>query len=100
MACLGLVAAHPEPATGIDYSAFKEDDIITRDVCVIGGGSGGTYAATRLRQLNQSVIVIEKDSLMGGNTNTYTVPGSSQTNDLRRSCLPQYLHRPELLCLL
>jgi hypothetical protein len=81
LACLGLVVGLPGPAPGIDYSAYKEADIITRDGWVIGGGSGGTYAATRLRQLGQSIIVIEKEPLMGGNTNTFTVPGSGLTID-------------------
>lgn len=81
LAYLGLVAALPGPSPSVDYNAFKGEDIITRDVCVIGGGSGGTYAATRLRQLGQSVIVVEKEPIMGGHTNTYTVPSSGLTID-------------------
>jgi hypothetical protein len=81
LAYTSLVAAFPEPAPAVDYNAYKGDNVITRDVCVIGGGSGGTYAATRLRQLDQSVIVIEKEDIMGGHTNTYTVPGSGLTID-------------------
>ncbi|KAK9234114.1 hypothetical protein V1525DRAFT_82989 [Lipomyces kononenkoae] len=61
-----------------DYGA---DDIITRDVCIVGGGSGGTYAATRLRELGQSVVIIEKEPIMGGHTNTYTVPSSGEKID-------------------
>jgi hypothetical protein len=45
-------------------------------VVVVGGGSGGTYAATRLAQLGQSVVLIEKEPVLGGMTNTYVVPGS------------------------
>ena len=81
LACIGHVTAFPESVPGVDYSVFKEEDIITRDVCVLGGGSGGTYAATRLHQLGQSVIIVEKESVMGGNTNTYTVPSSGLTID-------------------
>jgi heterodisulfide reductase subunit A-like polyferredoxin len=46
-------------------------DIIERDVAIIGGGSAGTYAAVRLRDLGKSVIVIEKDVVLGGHTDTY-----------------------------
>jgi hypothetical protein len=81
LAYLGLATALPQPASSIDYGEFNEKDIITRDICVVGGGSSGTYTATRLRQLGQSVIVIEKEPIMGGHTNTYTVPGSNLTID-------------------
>lgn len=81
LAYLGLVSSLPEPASRIDYSAFTDADTITRDVCVIGGGSSGTYAATRLRQLGKSVVVVEKDAIMGGHTNTYTVPSTGETID-------------------
>ncbi|KAL3424063.1 flavin-containing superfamily Amine oxidase [Phlyctema vagabunda] len=49
-------------------------DIISRDVCVIGGGSSGTYAAIRLREEGKSVVVIEKTGRLGGHTDTYTDP--------------------------
>ena len=78
---LGLLAALSESVRTTRTDKYTKDDIIVRDVCVVGGGSGGTYAATRLRQLGQSVIVIEKEALMGGNTNTYVVPSSGLTID-------------------
>jgi hypothetical protein len=81
LALIGLVPALPEPTPGVEYNVFEGNDVIRRDVCVIGGGSGGTYAATRLRQLGQSIIVVEKEPIMGGHTNTYTVPGSGLTID-------------------
>lgn len=80
-ACAIFVWSPPTNATRVDHTEFNEEDIITRDVCVIGGGSAGTYAATRLHQLGQSVIIIERESLMGGHTNTYTVPNSGLTID-------------------
>ncbi|KAI9785128.1 MAG: hypothetical protein M1839_000766 [Geoglossum umbratile] len=76
LAYLGFATALPEPGYSIREQDYKKEDVITRDVCVVGGGSGGAYTATRLRQLGQSVVVVEKASLMGGMTNTYTVPGS------------------------
>ncbi|KAL2813189.1 hypothetical protein BDW59DRAFT_154930 [Aspergillus cavernicola] len=48
--------------------------VITRNVCIIGGGASGTYAAVRLRQLGHSVILIERDDHLGGHTRTYYDP--------------------------
>jgi hypothetical protein len=42
-----------------------------RDVCVIGGGSSGTYTAIRLQQMGMTVALIEKSDLLGGQVNTY-----------------------------
>jgi hypothetical protein len=50
------------------------NNIITRDVCIIGGGSGGTYPAIRLQQMGKSVVVVEKKAVLGGHTNTYIDP--------------------------
>ncbi|OJJ70065.1 hypothetical protein ASPBRDRAFT_197771 [Aspergillus brasiliensis CBS 101740] len=47
---------------------------ITRDVCIIGGGAAGTYAAIRLEQLGHSVVVIDHKPRLGGQTTTYTNP--------------------------
>ncbi|KAJ5242450.1 FAD/NAD(P)-binding domain-containing protein [Penicillium citrinum] len=44
---------------------------ITRDVVIIGGGSTGAYSALRLRDEGKSVVVIERESVLGGHTNTY-----------------------------
>ena len=46
-------------------------NVIQRDVAIIGGGSSGTYAAIRLRDQGKSVVVVEKESVLGGHTNTY-----------------------------
>ncbi|RDW93050.1 amine oxidase, flavin-containing superfamily [Aspergillus mulundensis] len=47
------------------------DDVITRDVAIIGGGASGTYAAIRLRELGRSVALIEQRDELGGHTHTY-----------------------------
>ncbi|KAK4223211.1 hypothetical protein QBC38DRAFT_54825 [Podospora fimiseda] len=39
---------------------------IKRDVCIIGGGAAGTYAALRLRDAGKSVVIVEKSSKLGG----------------------------------
>ena len=37
-------------------------DMIQKDVVIIGGGASGTYAAVRLREdYNKSVVVVERD---------------------------------------
>jgi hypothetical protein len=50
-------------------------------VAVIGGGATGTYAAINLRKLNQSVVLIEREAVLGGHTNTYTDPATQNTLD-------------------
>lgn len=44
-----------------DERSFAPQDIITRDVCIIGGGSTGTYSAVRLSQdMGKTVMIVEK----------------------------------------
>ncbi|TWU78665.1 hypothetical protein ED733_005708 [Metarhizium rileyi] len=50
---------------------------IQRDVVIVGGGSSGTYAAIRLQEEGQSVVVLEKQDRLGGHTVTYTDPDTS-----------------------
>lgn len=45
-------------------ATYVED--VESDVCIIGGGSSGTYAAVRLQQMGKSVTVVEKQSQLGG----------------------------------
>lgn len=54
-----------------------DQQVITRDVCIIGGGLAGTYAAVRLQEMNQSVAVVEKTGRLGGHTDTYVDPGTN-----------------------
>jgi hypothetical protein len=74
-----LVTALPEPSAEAFGMSFIADNIITRDIAIIGGGASGTYAAIRLRELNQSVVVIERKDRLGGHTETYTDP-TTQTH--------------------
>jgi hypothetical protein len=69
---LGLAGAVPASA----------DAVITRDVCVIGGGSTGTYSAIRLRDLGKSVVVVEGNDRLGGHTHTYTDPATGGKVDI------------------
>ena len=81
----GLLALHWLSSVCAQPSTFapdlENDRVITRDVCIIGGGSGGTYAAVRLNQLGKSVVIVEKQSELGGHTNTYEDPETGATYD-------------------
>ena len=56
--------------------------VIRRDVCVIGGGSAGTYAAVRLGDLGASVVVVEAKGRLGGHCETYHDPATGGTIDI------------------
>lgn len=64
-----------------DLSTYPPSSIITRDICIIGGGSTGTYSAIRLFDSGKSVVVIETKDRLGGHTNTYTDPSTNETID-------------------
>lgn len=64
-------------ATGV-----VSDQVVERDVVVIGGGSSGTYAAIRLADKGKSVVLLEKENHLGGHTNTYTDPDTKQPFNL------------------
>ncbi|KAL2862575.1 amine oxidase, flavin-containing superfamily [Aspergillus lucknowensis] len=76
---LGLAFSLPSFGPNLDddtESTFGKEpsDAITRDVCVIGGGAAGTYAAIRLRELGRSVVLVEREEQLGGHTRTYYDP--------------------------
>ncbi|KAK0738883.1 hypothetical protein B0T18DRAFT_335184 [Schizothecium vesticola] len=55
---------------------------IYRDVAIIGGGAAGSYSAVRLREdFGVSVVVIEKDSKLGGHVNTWVDPATGRGFD-------------------
>ncbi|GIK00911.1 hypothetical protein Aspvir_004941 [Aspergillus viridinutans] len=78
---LGHAIAHPGSSAGHDPSQFENASTIVRDVAVIGGGASGTYAAIQLRKMGHSVVVVEREPLLGGHTNTYYDPVSGQYVD-------------------
>lgn len=62
---------------------FHPADVIVRDIAIVGGGASGTYAAIRLQQdFNKSVVVVEREEILGGHTHTYHDPISSSTIEL------------------
>ena len=64
---LSVAVALASASSPIDEGAFAPQDIITKDVAIIGGGASGTYAAVRLREdLNTTVVVIEEQNRLVG----------------------------------
>ncbi|KAL4767940.1 hypothetical protein BDW60DRAFT_220085 [Aspergillus nidulans var. acristatus] len=51
-------------------SEFQPEDIITRDVCILGGGATGSYAAVQLVERGYSVAVVEQKDRLGGHSET------------------------------
>ncbi|KAL4918445.1 hypothetical protein BDW62DRAFT_65100 [Aspergillus aurantiobrunneus] len=70
---LGSGSSLPNPSPSIERDTTPKDDnnVITRDIAIIGGGASGTYAAIRLREMGQSVVLIEREAQLGGHTDTY-----------------------------
>ncbi|KAL4815387.1 hypothetical protein BDW67DRAFT_191615 [Aspergillus spinulosporus] len=68
---LGLAPALPTPGSGKDGFSKGDNDTISRDFAIIGGGASGTFAAVRLREQGKSVVLIERDDHLGGHTHTY-----------------------------
>ena len=64
-----------------DPASYASHNVIIRDVAIVGGGSTGTYGAVTLNDLQKSTVVIEREPILGGQTNTYTVPSTGQTVD-------------------
>ncbi|OTA39908.1 hypothetical protein BTJ68_00017 [Hortaea werneckii EXF-2000] len=64
-----------------DVWRSRKPEVIERDVCIIGGGSSGTYSAIRLQQMNKTFVLIEKENRLGGHVNTYIDPVTNQTLD-------------------
>ena len=82
---IGLFAAKKimgiESSSRFDPASYPTPNVIVRDVAIVGGGSTGTYGAITLSDLQKSIVVIERESTLGGQTNTYRVPSTGQTID-------------------
>ncbi|WP_249998887.1 FAD-dependent oxidoreductase [Actinoplanes sp. M2I2] len=76
LSVMGAAAAAPL------LSGASKPRVIRRDVCVLGGGSAGTYAAVRLGDLGRSVVVVEALDRLGGHTETYHDPATGSTIDI------------------
>jgi hypothetical protein len=74
-----LAAPHSstkEPRKDKTKGNFVKLDTIEKDVLIVGAGASGTYAAHKLLDANKTVIVVEKELITGGNTNTYYDPAT------------------------
>ncbi|PYI31361.1 putative FAD dependent oxidoreductase [Aspergillus indologenus CBS 114.80] len=77
-----LTSALVTAAQSTTSTLFKDlDDIIERDVAIVGGGSAGTYCAISLQDQGKSVIVIEKEPRLGGHVETYVDPATGIAMD-------------------
>ncbi|KAK0108214.1 hypothetical protein ONS95_003034 [Cadophora gregata] len=76
-----LQASASAPVT-FEGNEYRVGSTIRRDVCIVGGGSSGTYAAIRLSDMGKSVVVIEQKGRLGGHTETYTDPMSGLKRDI------------------
>lgn len=56
--------------------------MLRRDVCIIGGGSAGTYAAIRLRDQGRTVAVVERSDRLGGHAETFYDPNTGAPIDI------------------
>ena len=46
----------------------QSNDSVSKDVCIIGGGPSGTYAAFLLEEKGYDVVLFEKEDVIGGKT--------------------------------
>lgn len=67
-----VVGAHSFGADVLNSSSYEPQNVIQRDVAIIGGGSSGIYSAVRLKDHGKSVVVIEREAQLGGHAQTYT----------------------------
>lgn len=64
-----------------DAGYAVQPTVVEKDVLIIGGGSSGTYAAFKLLDANKTVLVVEKEDIMGGHVNTYVDPSTGVAVD-------------------
>jgi 2-polyprenyl-6-methoxyphenol hydroxylase-like FAD-dependent oxidoreductase len=57
-----------------DVASYAKNDIIRRDVAVVGGSATETYAAIKLGDMDKSVVLVERSGRPGGEEETYTDP--------------------------
>ncbi len=67
----GGAAAALGRATIASSSPRGEPRVMERDVCILGAGASGMYAAGRLKEMGYSVVVLEKLDRVGGHAHTH-----------------------------
>lgn len=81
LACFSL-ASWAAAAAVTDTADKSLHGTLKVDVCVIGGGAAGTYAAIKSKDLGKTVAVVEQKDRLGGHTHTYTDPQTKKTIEL------------------
>lgn len=66
---IGFVLSTPNSSL-LNPCSYAPEDVLIRDVVVIGGGASGTYGAIALKDMGRSVAVVEKKPHFGGHVNT------------------------------
>ncbi|KAK9781734.1 putative Amine oxidase domain-containing protein [Seiridium cardinale] len=72
LASARLVASYAWSVIDINNGEWSET--VKRDVCIVGGGASGVHAAVSLLDLNKTVVVVERNNVLGGHTHTYIDP--------------------------
>ena len=76
------VGAAVGSAIGPRASRAAAATVIDCDVCIVGGGAAGTYAAVRLGDLGKSVMLLESSGRLGGHAQTFTDPATGVPIDI------------------
>ncbi|KAK3997884.1 hypothetical protein QBC44DRAFT_46499 [Cladorrhinum sp. PSN332] len=58
--------------------------VIKKDVCIIGGGAAGTYAALRLRDAGKTVAIVERSRKLGGSNRATPSPTLLRDSEVTR----------------
>ena len=61
----GILPGLTTPSFAADHASASDERIRT-EVCVIGGGSGGTGAALAAARAGAKVVLVERESILGG----------------------------------
>ncbi|KAH8896532.1 FAD/NAD(P)-binding domain-containing protein [Thozetella sp. PMI_491] len=76
------LASFPAAISAARGSFSGCSDVIEKDVVIVGGGAAGSHAAVRLREdFNKSVILIEREAILGGHVDTYYDPEAKAYRD-------------------
>jgi hypothetical protein len=60
-----------------DRRNYNPRDVVETELVIIGGGSSGTYAAIQLKDQGVDLVVVEKQPILGGHTDTYIDPATN-----------------------
>lgn len=85
---LGSSVAAGAGVAAVPREALASALVTVRDVCVIGGGGAGAYAALRVRDTGKSVVVVERSGRLGGHAETYRDPNTGVPIDIGVQIFP------------